>query len=573
MDFRHTNEGGHMSKLRIGTRLYLGFGAIVAVLVILVAMAYANFSRLAQANAMNVHTYEVMAQSAGMLESLVNIETGSRGFALTGKEASLEPLNAGLKHLREHLDRARALTADNPNQQERLRSIETAAKEWQAAAVDPLLALRRAATAGSGSIEAMLAFEQAGKGKQGMDAMRAQLAQFEDAERSLLGQRAAEAESLQRLTANTLFGGGVVAAVLAGLIAVWLARNITGPLRSAVALAQRVAQGDLTSRIEVNSQDETGELLQALKDMNEALVRIVSQVRSGTDTIATASAQIAAGNMDLSSRTEQQASSLEETASSLEEMTSTVNQNADHARQADTMAISASDVAQRGGAVVSEVVSTMGSINESARKIVDIIGVIDGIAFQTNILALNAAVEAARAGEQGRGFAVVASEVRNLAQRSASAAKEIKALIDNSVQQVEIGSRLVDRAGSTMGEVVDSVQRVSAVISEITGASEQQRQGIDQVNEAITQIDHVTQQNAALVEQAAAAAKTMQEQAAELSNAVAVFRIDDAPRVARAQPVQARPVSAPRHPARAPARVTAAPPARQVVNSESWEEF
>ena len=279
--------------------------------------------------------------------------------------------------------------------------------------------------------------------------------------------------------------------------------------------------------VETRANDKSS-LLFAMKSMRDSLAKVVGEVRSGTDTIATASGQIAAGNQDLSSRTEEQASSLEETASSMEELTSTVKQNADNARQANQLAVSASEVASRGGTVVSQVVQTMGSINASSKKIVDIIGVIDGIAFQTNILALNAAVEAARAGEQGRGFAVVAAEVRNLAQRSAAAAKEIKTLIDDSVDKVDSGAKLVDEAGATMQEIVDSIQRVTDIMSEITAASAEQTSGIEQINQAITQMDQVTQQNAALVEEAAAASEAMQEQAGKLAQVVAVFRLDGA---------------------------------------------
>jgi methyl-accepting chemotaxis protein len=259
--------------------------------------------------------------------------------------------------------------------------------------------------------------------------------------------------------------------------------------------------------------------------MSGSLVKIVGEVRTGTDTIATASGQIASGNLDLSSRTEQQASALEETASSMEELTGTVKQNADNARQANGLAVLASEVAVKGGTVVSQVVGTMSSINDSAKKIVDIIGVIDGIAFQTNILALNAAVEAARAGEQGRGFAVVASEVRSLAQRSAAAAKEIKTLIDDSVEKVDTGSKLVAQAGATMDEVVASVKRVTDIVGEISAASQEQSTGIEQVNQAITQMDDVTQQNAALVEEAAAASQSLQDQAANLAHVVSVFKL------------------------------------------------
>jgi methyl-accepting chemotaxis protein len=321
--------------------------------------------------------------------------------------------------------------------------------------------------------------------------------------------------------------GGVV---LLGALFSWrLAAGIVRPIRAAVRVAETVAAGDLSQHIDVSGRDETGALLRALRHMNDNLTSIVTDVRAGTDTIALASSEISAGNLDLSSRTEQQASALEETAASMEELTTTVRNNADNARQANTLSITASDVAVQGGAVVSQVIDTMGAINVASRKIVDIIGVIDSIAFQTNILALNAAVEAARAGEQGRGFAVVASEVRTLAQRSAAAAKEIKELIGASTEQVDVGTRLVDRAGATMKEVVNSIRRVTDIMGEITTATLEQSGGIEQVNQAIGQMDETTQQNAALVEQAAAAAAAMQEQAAKLAQVVGVFKLDQAP--------------------------------------------
>ncbi|MYM37417.1 HAMP domain-containing protein [Duganella sp. FT94W] len=320
----------------------------------------------------------------------------------------------------------------------------------------------------------------------------------------------------------------VMLAVLIALgltLAMFVARTVARPLQDAVDVAQRVAAGDLTAAITQGGADETGQLMTALAAMNASLGRVVGEVRGGTDTIAIASAEIASGNLDLSSRTEEQASSLEETASAMEQLTSTVKQNADNARQAKQLSMSASSVAGDCGKVVDEVIATMESISTASHKIVDIISVIDGIAFQTNILALNAAVEAARAGEQGRGFAVVASEVRSLAQRSASAAKEIKALIDDSVVQVGAGTMQVQQAGKTMAEVVDSVRRVSDVVSEITAAGEEQSVGIEEVNRAIIQMDGVTQQNAALVEEAAAAAAALQEQAAKLAAVVGVFRL------------------------------------------------
>ncbi|MDC8758860.1 methyl-accepting chemotaxis protein [Janthinobacterium fluminis] len=368
--------------------------------------------------------------------------------------------------------------------------------------------------------------------------------------------------------------GLLLGSVLIGFVlALWVARIVSQPLNAAVSVAKRVAGGDLTASIVVTSSDETGELMQALKDMNGSLQDLVGRVRSGTDTIATASSEIAAGNQDLSSRTEEQASSLEETASSMEELTSTVKQNADNARQANTLAASASGIALKGGNVVGQVVGTMASINESSKKIVDIIAVIDGIAFQTNILALNAAVEAARAGEQGRGFAVVATEVRNLAQRSAAAAKDIKTLIGDSVEKVAAGSRLVNEAGSTMDEIVASITRVTDIMSEITAASQEQSAGIEQVNQAIAQMDQVTQQNAALVEEAAAAAESMQDQAQTLSEVVSVFKLDQAQ--AQAAPrAAAKPAARPRPPMAAakaaPARVAAAPAG---ADKDEWETF
>ena len=376
----------------------------------------------------------------------------------------------------------------------------------------------------------------------------------------------------------------VLATALAAAVVYWVTHSITSPLNRAVGMAQAVAGGDLTTCIDCDSEDETGQLLRALSDMNACLARTVGQVRQGTDTISLASQEIASGNLDLSSRTEQQASSLEETASSMEELTSTVTQNAENARQATTLVIAASEFATKGGQVVGQVVTTMGAIKDSSSKIVDIIGVIDGIAFQTNILALNAAVEAARAGEQGRGFAVVASEVRTLAQRSASAAREIKELIGHSVETVDAGARLVDQAGATMDGIVSAVKQVADIMTEISAASTEQSSGIAQVNQAIVQIDDVTQQNAALVEQAAAAAQSMRDQADLLAQAVSVFKLAGqpaaAPRVVQAAAPRgaaaAPKAAAPKTVARAPAAAKPAPKRLTTTAASSnadWEEF
>ena len=331
--------------------------------------------------------------------------------------------------------------------------------------------------------------------------------------------------------------------VVAVLFAWTITRSITRPLDEAVTVARRVASGDLSSRIEVQGRDEAAELLEALRDMNQGLGGIVTQIRTGAESIAVGAGQVAAGNQELSSRTEEHASSLEETASTLEEFTTTVRQNAEHAKQASELAGTASSTAERGGEVVGKVVTTMKEVSESSKRISDIIAVIDGISFQTNILALNAAVEAARAGEQGRGFAVVAAEVRSLAQRSAASAKEIRGLIENSVGRIEAGARLVEQAGRTMDELVGSVRKVAAIMTDIASASHEQSSGIDQINKAITQMDNVVQMNASVVEQATAAATSMASQATGLARAVSQFRIDESYAVPTLPSVPAEPAA------------------------------
>ncbi|MQA18510.1 methyl-accepting chemotaxis protein [Rugamonas rivuli] len=522
----------NVSNWNIGTRLSAGFGIVLA---LLLAVTVLGITRMAQVQ-QRLDEIANVNNPEGKLADLMLSTVTDRSIALR----NLALLN-DMKDMRPEADRMRADEKKYAEAEKKLNQMFTSLsgttdrelalmpkiKEAETAAL-PLIAKAEKLGLDNKADEAtkVLIGELRPVQKKWLELLT-QLSELETALNTEAGNDAAVAYKSARLMMILLS----MAAIGMGVLIAWLAtRSITRPMQQAVRVAQTVAAGDLTSRIEIRTTDETGMLLQALLDMNNHLQDIVGQVRGGTDTIATASSQIASGNLDLSQRTEEQASSLEETASSMEELTSTVKQNADNARQANQLAASASDVAGRGGSVVAEVVVTMNSINDSSKKIVDIIGVIDGIAFQTNILALNAAVEAARAGEQGRGFAVVASEVRNLAQRSAAAAKEIKALINDSVEKVGVGARLVNQAGVTMDEIVASIRSVTDIMGEITAASREQEVGIEQINQAVAQMDTVTQQNAALVEQAAAAAASLQEQAAGLSEVVSVFKLDQAHR-------------------------------------------
>ncbi|MBQ5963953.1 methyl-accepting chemotaxis protein [Massilia sp. ZL223] len=556
-----------LANLKIGKRLALGFGIVCAMLVLMVALSNAMLARVNAGTDEIVNGRMPKIEMTGQMQADINdIAIAIRNMMLTDDPADRQKLaeeviehrrsmNAILAELDKSLVSARGKellaqmkqeTAGYVSGQDKLiRLINLdeldAARSLLKSELRPLLVRLKKATAEQSALQKQIA----------MDA-------------------AAEAARTYRSTSILMWGLGFGALALAAAVAWSITRSITRPVAKALEVANTVAAGDLTSRIQVDTRDEMGQLLQALKAMNENLARTVGVVRTGTDTIAVAAAQVAAGSQDLSSRTEQQAGALEETASSMEELTSTVRQNADNARQANVLAEAAANVAARGGQVIGQVVGTMGEINDSANKINDIIGVIDGIAFQTNILALNAAVEAARAGEQGRGFAVVAGEVRNLAQRSANAAKEIKALIGASTDKVASGSKLVAEAGATMQEIVDSVRRVTDIMAEISSASMEQTSGIEQINQAVVQMDETTQQNAALVEEAAAASSQMQEQAAMLAKAVAVFQIG----AAQAAPVAAQ-VKTPALPKPAAAPVPARAPAKAKASATAgdWEEF
>ena len=511
----------NLRTVRIGVRLGIGFGIILAILVILLgAGSFANSSNRSRlvdglAGANNKVILATKMKSA-LLESGISM----RNIGIQSDVSEMQKEETKVKAKQKEYAEARdALVASGLNDAENkiVADITRLDKEMVAPFKE--------------AIGQALAFNSEGAAKvisTRIDPLNqqalVQLDKLIDAQKAAAGVVLEEVLSESRRE-SMIFGLFALVTVLMGAFLSWrLTSSITSPLQDAVIVARKVAAGDLDTRVNAEGNDEISQLLQALKDMSESLLKIVGNVRTSTETITVASQEIASGNADLSSRTESQASSLEETASSMEELTSTVKQNADNARQANQLVVSASEYAVKGGAVVGQVVDTMGSIKESSRKIVDIIGVIDGIAFQTNILALNAAVEAARAGEQGRGFAVVATEVRNLAQRSSAAAKEIKSLISDSVEKVDIGSRLVDQAGATMDEIVASVKRVTDIMGEITAASMEQSNGIEQVNRAIAEMNEVTQQNAQLVEQAAAAAESMQEEAGNLAGLINVFK-------------------------------------------------
>ncbi|PYD89381.1 methyl-accepting chemotaxis protein [Pseudomonas syringae pv. pisi] len=530
-----------LANLSIGKRLALGFGAVSLMLVLISALSNASILRL------NNGTREIVEHRIPAIEMSNRVEAQISIIAIAVRNMMLND--------------------DPADRQRQVQAIEDARKVMTTTLVEiepTLMAhaesigiLRRMETASASYLagaDQLVKLIQAGEDAQAraylVNELRPRLGILKEAtgaelalQKQFSAAAAQDAAATYGSTIRQTWGLGLFALALGAGIAVWITRSITRPLGQALEVANTVAAGDLTSRIEVTTRDETGQLLQALKTMNDSLARTVGAVRAGTDTIAVAAEQVAAGSLDLSSRTEQQAGALEETASSMEELTSTVRQNADNARQANKLAESASGVAARGGEVIHQVVGTMDEIQASSSKIGDIIGVIDGIAFQTNILALNAAVEAARAGEQGRGFAVVATEVRNLAQRSAAAAKEIKELIGDSSDKVANGSRLVAQAGATMEEIVDSVRRVTDIMAEISAASLEQTAGIEQINGAVAQMDEGTQQNAALVEETAAASNAMQEQAARLAQAVAVFRIAAGPAVEAPRPVVRAPAS------------------------------
>jgi methyl-accepting chemotaxis protein len=512
----------NLNKISIGQRLALGFGVSIALLIMLASLSYLRISSLRSEINLMVKDRYPMTVIANKIKADLNESTRSMLNVLIMTDAEqikkeLANIEARNKSTSEAIDKLNTVITDTVGR-EHVKAITEFRDKFLPAQSKFVSLLNE-----DKKDEAMVKFMFSVRPLQAK--YFAQLEGFIKHQDSQMEQAGEESSKAAGETELLILVLALVASILSALVAFLTTRRITGPLNEAVGIAKRVAEGDLTSEIKIRTHDETGELMRALAHMNESLSKIVGEVRSGTDTIALASREIASGNLELSSHTQEQAGSLQQTATSMSSLTGTVRQNADNARQANQLAASASEVAVKGGSVVTQVVDTMGAINDSSKKIVDIIAVIDGIAFQTNILALNAAVEAARAGEQGRGFAVVAAEVRNLAQRSAGAAKEIKTLISDSVEKVEVGSKLVGQAGITMDEVVASVKHVTDIMEEITAASQEQSAGIEQVDHAIGQMDGVTQQNAALVEEAAAATESLQNQAANLAQVVSIFKL------------------------------------------------
>ncbi|UMR32987.1 methyl-accepting chemotaxis protein [Massilia sp. MB5] len=576
----------NLAKMKVGTRLGLGFALV---LVFLVAVTAVGILRMGQIQDRLDHVVSfnnvVTRLVIDMRNNVADRITSLRVLTLMSDASDMEPevnrIKAQADKYEGALKKLEAQFAIEATPEE--KALLAQIKEHEAAT---LPAVKKAIDLwmANNAVDAtkVMIKEIRPAQKKWMEALD-QLAALEDKLNAQVQVDAASGFSSAR-TFMILMGtlAVIISVIAAYVITRGLLKQLGGEPDYTASIAGSIANGDLSIAIDTDSTDKNS-LLSEMREMRDSLVGIVGQVRNGTETIGTASREIAAGNIDLSSRTEMQASSLEKTASAMEELTSTVKQNADNAREANQLAANASDVARKGGAVVSQVVDTMSSINESANKIVDIIGVIDGIAFQTNILALNAAVEAARAGEQGRGFAVVASEVRNLAQRSAGAAKEIKALIGDSVEKVERGSKLVGQAGVTMDEVVASVRRVTDIMGEIANASQEQSAGIEQVNQSIIEMDSMTQQNAALVEEAAAAAQSLQDQAGELARVVSIFKLDPADEralLASLPAVTAVTVAKPVVAARpAPKKAVAAAPAKPkkiaatASAGDEWEEF
>jgi methyl-accepting chemotaxis protein len=572
-----------LKHLTIKTKLIIGFGLLSLIVVVVSGLSLKALSDSTDGFSNYVHGINARADMVVRVRTAVDRRAiAARNLVLVTKPQDLEVEKADVTRAHEDvqadLKKLNDMTANATDTSEKARSLVAEINRVEAAYGPVALDIVNSALTNKRD-EAIVKMDD--QCRPLLAALIRATDAYADYTRTRQDQLVNEYTAHYENQRDLLIAICLIALALAVSACVVITRAVTGPLRFAIDVARTVSEGDLRTRITVDGSDETSKLLGALREMNERLTAIVGRVRDSSTSIAGAARQIAAGNMDLSQRTEQQAASLQETASSMEELTSTVKQNADNAQQGSMLAANASSVAQKGSEVVGQVVSTMHDISDSSTKIADITGIIEGIAFQTNILALNAAVEAARAGEQGRGFAVVASEVRSLAQRSSSAAKEIKDLIANSVEKIRDGSALAGEAGKTMADVTQAVARVTDIMSEIAAASIEQSRGIEQVNLAITQMDNVTQQNAALVEEAAAASRSMEDQGQQLNEAVAFFQVKDAAHAVAAAP--ARREAPRREPAVAVApkrvaRATAVAPVAALATAtaganDGWDKF
>ena len=511
-------------NLTIGKKLYSGFSFILVILIALSLLSYSNFSKLNQASEWNDHSYKVLLEFEQMLGEMVNMETGQRGFLLTGDEKTLEPYTSGKTHFDEHFAATKELTSDNPKQQQLLDQLIAQKQQWQAIA-DASIELRRDVVAGTASMDAVIRDEQEAKGKAAFDQFRSIVAESEAIERELLAERAAENENRRLLTNASLMGGTIVAVVLGLLIAFFISRLITRPIDEVNHAAKQMAAGNLDIDIAVKSRDEVGQLAEAFLDMAEHMNEVLTNINESAEQVSSGARQVSDSSMVLSQGATEQASSIEELSASLEEIGSQTNMNAERAMDANQLAISAKSQAIEGDEQMRLMLRSMDEINESSSNISKIIKVIDEIAFQTNILALNAAVEAARAGQHGKGFAVVAEEVRNLAARSASAAKETTDLIEGSIKKVEGGTRIANETAGALNEIVKGVTKVAELVDQIASASNEQASAIGQINQAVMQVSQVTQTNSATSEESASASEQLSSQAELLKQQVHRFRL------------------------------------------------
>lgn len=500
-----------LQNVSIARKLQLGFGMLVLILLSLGWAAYINFSRLDEASALDTHTFEVLLEVRGLMKSAVDRETGERGFLLTGDEKFLEPLEQGQRLFTEHLNKTQQLTHNNPRQQERIQQLLRIDEKWVSSYLQPILALRRDVSAGRAELPQLIARVREAHGKQFMDELRAICDAMEQEEFELLSQRRQRSEALVETMYQMLVGGGLAGVLVALIFSTLLARSISGPLAQAVTLTRQLATGDLTVTIEPQGEDEPGLMMAGMKEMVHRLTDVLSEARSATLALSSASEQVSSAAQALSQGTSTQAASVEETTSNIQQFNGSISQNAETSRQLEQMALESAQSTEESGQAVTKTVSAMNSITEK-------ISIVEEIAYQTNLLALNAAVEAARAGQHGRGFAVVATEVRKLAERSQAAAKEIGVLASSSV-------KVADRSGQLLADLVPSIRKTTKLVQEVSAACKEQTLSVGQIGRAMQQIDRVTQRNASAAEELSSTAEELEAQAEALQQTMSFFRL------------------------------------------------